>query len=210
MYVPAAFRVEERETLLAFMRAHNFAALVSLVEGALFATHLPLTIHPGADDEPLLLRGHLARANPQAQALEAGESLVIFQGPHAYISPTNYEVYESVPTWNYTAVHVSGRARVLPDSEDKLETLHHLIEAHEASYQAQWDGLPTRYRQGMLGGIVAFELAVSRLEGKYKLSQNRSHADQERVAAHLLQSDDAAAAATGRLMQENLRAEGAP
>ena len=177
------FAVEERDALLDFMRAHNFATLVSVVEGELFATHLPLTVHADADDVPVLLRGHLAKANPQAHALESGQPLVIFQGPHAYISPTNYDAHESVPTWNYTAVHAYGPARVLPEAEAKLETLSHLIEAHEPAYQAQWDDLPARYRQGMLGGIVAFELTVTRLEGKYKLSQNRSHADQERVAA---------------------------
>ncbi len=204
MYIPAAFHVEEREELLAFMRAHNFATLVGMVEGRLFATHLPLTIHDQGSDTPILLRGHLAKANPQSGALEAGELLLLFQGAHAYVSPTNYEAQASVPTWNYTAVHAYGRAIVQPETASQLVGLHALIETHEPSYREQWESLPERYRTGMLGGLVAFEITVTHLEGKYKLSQNRSHADQERVAAHLLQSSDPAAVATGRLMQERL------
>ena len=207
MYLPTAFRVHDRATILAFMRHYNFATLVSYHAGQLHATHLPLTLEEQGNgpDAPIILRGHLARANPQAEVLEAGgEHLAIFQGPHAYVSAGHYASIENVPTWNYTAVHASVTVRILPARADKLSALHGLVAATEPAYQAQWDSLPDRYRDGMLNGIVAFEAHVAGLEAKFKLSQNRSHADQERVAAGLAGSVDPVAAATGRLMQARM------
>jgi len=106
MYIPNAFREDDQATLVAFMRAHSFATLVSVVDGTPFATHLPLVI--SEESGQILLVGHLAKANPHWRALTASDSLVIFQGPHAYISPSLYEKRESVPTWNYIAVHAYG------------------------------------------------------------------------------------------------------
>lgn len=201
MYIPNAERIEERAQLLAFMQAHSFATLVSHVEGQLFATHVPLTIEEreGAS----VLCGHLAKANPQWRELEtAGELLVIFQGPHAYVSPGHYEKWESVPTWNYVAVHAYGAAQLVTDEAGKLATLASLIAATESGYQQQWDSLPPHFRHAMLNGIVAFEIAVTRLEGKRKLSQSRPAADRKRVAAALSHQSDTAAQAVGHMMQE--------
>ncbi|MBW7881842.1 MAG: FMN-binding negative transcriptional regulator [Caldilineaceae bacterium] len=204
MYIPAMYRIEDRAELVAFMRAHSFGTLVSLVNGELFATHLPFTIHAPDNDAPLVLGGHLAKANPQAHALEAGEVLVIFQGPHAYISPAHYEKQESVPTWNYTAVHFYGRAKLVSDDAGKLASLAALIAATEPAYQSQWDGLSPRYQQGMLQGMVAFAIEATRVEGKYKLSQNRSQSEQARIATALSNSPDTTTAETGALMARNL------
>lgn len=200
MYIPQANRVDDQQELLAFMAAHSFATLISLVQGELFATHLPLVIV--AQGEQLLLRGHLAKANPHWQELATQrEILVIFQGPHAYISPTHYEKWESVPTWNYIAVHAYGSARLVQDEAGQLAALRELIAATEAGYQQQWDSLPEKYRHGMLNGIVAFEITVSRLEGKFKLSQNRPAGDQARVATALSSHPDLTIAAVGQYMQ---------
>ena len=203
MYIPAATRVEEQAQLLAFMQANPFATLVSLVHGQLFATHLPLTIV--AEQGQVWLRGHLAKANPHWQELPTQrEVLVIFQGPHAYISPTLYEKQESVPTWNYIAVHAYGAARLIQDEAGLLAVLAELIQANEPTYQAQWDSLPDKFRRGMLQGIVAFEITISRLEGKFKLGQNRPAGDQARMLAALEAAPDTAISTLGHYMQEQL------
>jgi transcriptional regulator len=201
MYIPAAFRHDEAETLLAFMQANSFITLVSQLEGSLIASHIPVVVqhHEGV----VMIIGHLAKANPHCTALEAGESLAIFTGPHAYVSPTLYEKHENVPTWNYIAVHATGTTRTRHAAEDRAgmdQTMRDLIATYEASYQAQWDSLPERYRAGMLNGIVGFELTVTKLEGKYKLSQNRSEIDRQTVAGTLASSDDQVIQATGEAM----------
>lgn len=206
MYIPNANRVDEQAELLAFMQAHSFATLVSLVQGELFATHLPLVIVTQGDQ--ILVRGHLAKANPHWQELATQrEVLVIFQGPHAYISPSHYEKWESVPTWNYIAVHAYGSARLIQDEAGLLATLSELITATEAAYQQQWDSLPDKFRHGMLNGIVAFEIAVTRLEGKFKLSQNRPAGDHVRVASALADHPDLTIAAVGHYMQAHGQGE---
>jgi transcriptional regulator len=198
MYVPKSFRDDDRQRLSAFMREHAFATLVSLDGGEPIATHLPLTLRD--EGEALTLRGHLARANPHWRALEGGVTLAIFTGPHAYVSATHYDRHESVPTWNYLAVHASGRARIVSHDAEVEALLADLIAANEPGYQARWESLSARYRDGMKGGIVAFELTVERLQGALKLSQNKTDAERSRIAHDLLSSADAAARATGEAM----------
>ena len=205
MYIPKAFQNHDSAELIAFMRANSFATLVSILDGAPFASHIPLIME--VDGESLKLTGHLAKANPHAQAFGNGETLAIFTGPHAYISPALYEKQESVPTWNYIAVHAYGSPviRLLDDSPQAMEVmLSTMINTYDAGYHAQWEGLSPRYREGMMQGIVAFEMIVTRLEGKYKLSQNRSHADQMAVAHALSHSSDPAVCEIGAAMQTNL------
>jgi transcriptional regulator len=206
MYIPEAFRGEDRSALVEFMQAESFATLVSVKDdGSLWASHLPLLVSERGGS--LVLLGHVARANEHWKAFGATESLAIFNGPHAYVSPSLYESVESVPTWNYVAVHAYGVPRVLAvDAADGLERLlEAMMETYEPAYRRQWDGLPVGFKARMLHGIVGFEMPVARLEGKRKLSQNRSRADQERVAQALLGSPDPSAQAVGRLMEANLR-----
>jgi len=203
MYIPNANRVDDQAQLVTFMQANSFATLVSTVQDELFATHLPLVVV--AEGEQVRLRGHLAKANPHWQAWATQpQVLVIFQGPHAYISPSHYEKWESVPTWNYIAVHAYGAVRFVQEEAGLLATLGELIAATEPAYQAQWESLPDKFRTGMLNGIVAFEITVTRLEGKFKLSQNRPLGDQQQVATALSSASDTAIAATGHYMQERL------
>ena len=205
MYIPDPYRQDSAEKLIQFMRANSFATLVSIVNGAPFASHLPLATVTGQDGVTLV--GHLAKANPHWQAFDQGETLAIFTGPHAYISPSHYENRESVPTWNYIAVHAYGtpHAITFADSEEELElVLATLIKTYEAAYQAQWETLSAQYREGMLKGIVGFKMLVKRLEGKYKLSQNKSQTDQFHVAQALACDDDPTIAAVGYMMQANL------
>ncbi len=176
MYTPAHFEVRDRDEIAAFMRRYNFAAVVMTLDGEMTATHAPLVIRESAGD--LSLIGHFARANPCSAALENSDVLVIFTGPHDYVSPSLYDSKLSVPTWNYTAVHAYGTARVI-EAEPALMIL---IEASEPAYRQQWDALPESFREKMIAGVTAFEIRVEKLEGKYKLSQNRPPADRARVA----------------------------
>jgi transcriptional regulator len=185
MYIPEYFRVHDHSTALAFMRNNPFAILVSCTETGPFATHVPLVIQQREDQ--LTLRGHVAKANPHWKHLENNpeNTLVIFHGPHAYISPTNYNTREAVPTWNYGAVHVYGNVRVLSAPEELLTMLDQLIPMFDPAYRDQWASLSESYRERMLSHIVGFEIAVSKIEAKFKLSQNRTREEQENVIASL-------------------------
>jgi transcriptional regulator len=185
MYIPKSFSVSNAQTLYQFMRANNFATLVTQHQGQMTATSIPFMI----DSERGVLKAHLARANDQWKQFGESEALVIFQGPHAYISPSWYETHPSVPTWNYTAVHVYGVPAVCDDPETVREMLHELVENHEHGRIPEWQmELPENYLHTMMQSIVAFELKMERIEGKFKLSQNRSAVDQENVISQLKES----------------------
>src|SRR5580692_5358200 len=173
------------------MRANPFAILVSNVDGIPFATHLPLLIEEiGAE---IVIQGHMAKANAHWKSMkETEESLIIFHGPHAYISPSLYESRESVPTWNYAAVHVYGQARVVTEPERLLEEVREIINRFDPTYFAQWSSLSDKFRHGMLKQIVGFEMVATRIEAKFKISQNRTKKDQATVIASLGQSADSA------------------
>lgn len=201
MYIPEHFRVEDHGRTLVFMRANPFTILISNTAEGPFATHLPLVIRENADQ--LILRGHVAKANPHWRHLEADpKCLTIFHGPHAYISPANYNTRENVPTWNYGAVHVYGNARTLHAPEDLLGILHELIPMFESAYADQWASLSDAYRQRMLSHIVGFEIAVTRIEAKFKLSQNRLRDEQQKVIDSLSLASDTAVSSTAALMRE--------
>lgn len=189
MYVPDAFAVAEVEPLAALIAAYDFATLVSLTPDGLTATHVPVLYEPGRGPRGTLV-AHLARTNPHAAALDNAEVLTVFQGPHGYISPTLYAAQPSVPTWNYAAVHAYGRARTVTEPQALRAMLQCLIDKHEAGRAAPWsmDGLPAAYIERMLKGIVGIEIEVARLEGKHKLSQNRSRVDRAQVIAALAAS----------------------
>jgi len=202
MYIPEHFRVEERETAIGFMRANPFAILVSDTAEGPFATHVPVVIREQGDQ--ILVRGHVAQANPHWKYLrEDSNTLIIFHGPHAYISPSNYSAQENVPTWNYGAVHVYGSARAFSETEQLLTMLHDLIPTFEAAYEAQWNSLSETYRMRMLKHIVGFELRVARIEAKFKLSQNRTRDEQQNVIDSLSSAVDSAVSGTARLMCEH-------
>jgi transcriptional regulator len=201
LYIPEHFRVRHHADAIGFMRANPFVILVSNTSEGPFATHLPVVIRE--DENQLILRGHVAKANPHWRYLqEQPICLTIFHGPHAYISPTNYTTHENVPTWNYGAVHAYGNAKVFPAPEDLLSILHELIPTFEAAYAQQWESLSQAYRERMLSHIVGFEIAVTKLEGKFKLSQNRTHEEQQNVIESLGTSEDSTISGTARMMCE--------
>jgi transcriptional regulator len=200
MYRPSHFREDRPEVLHALIRAHPFAQLVTAGEQGLMANPLPLLIDPDASPHGTL-RGHLARANDQVAALSAGgQALVIFQGPQAYVSPSWYpskaEHGKVVPTWNYVAVHAWGTARVIDDADwlrRLVEDLTVSREQHRATPWAVGDA-PEDFIDTMVKAIVGIEIPVDRIEGKWKVSQNRSEPDRRGVAEGLRADGDSAMA----------------
>ena len=185
-YIPAHFREDDRPRLERFVADHAFGTLVSAGPAGISVSHLPFLPERGGDGT-LRLLGHMARANAHWRELEAAaEVLVIFPGPHAYVSPGAYRHHPSVPTWNYAAVHARGRARLLPEG-DLAPLLARLSAVYEEGRPSPWrmDALPAPFAESMMRAIVGFAIAVERLEGKFKLSQNRRPEDVAGVAAAL-------------------------
>jgi transcriptional regulator len=208
MYIPKFNAVTDPALLHDLMRRFSFATLVTTHEGAPFATHLPFLIYPEVGEHGALV-AHMARGNPQWRDFDgSSEALVIFQGAHAYISPSWYTDAVSVPTWNYAVVHAYGVPRVIEDEARVRQVLRALVDEHEGGFDEPWPmDLPEEYVQKMIRAIVAFELPITRLEGKLKLSQNRSAEDQRRVIEQLQRSPDANAQAVGMMMREQARRE---
>ena len=201
MYIPEFNRVEDRAVALAFMQANPFAILVSTTGEGPFATHLPILVREV--EGQLQLRGHVAKANPHWKSINQDqESLVVFHGPHAYISPRLYELRESVPTWNYAAVHVYGKGTVFTEAAGMNQFLQALIAEFNASYAEQWRSLSEQYRSRMVQHIVGFEINATRVETKFKLSQNRTKAEQENIIKSLGSSSDSVIAGLAALMKD--------
>lgn len=197
MYRPPAFREDRPELLHAAIRAHPLATLVTHGASGLAANLVPFTLVPGGDG-PDLLRAHLARANPQLADLRAGgEALVIFQGPQAYVTPSWYpskqEHGKVVPTWNYILVQAHGRPRVIDEPEWLRAQIDALTTLQEAGRDEPWavTDAPADYVAAQLKGIAGVEIAVDRIEGKWKASQNQPAANREGVVAGLREQDSA-------------------
>lgn len=201
MYNPKHFKTEDIEQMHDLMRQHNFATLVTQHDGAPFATHLPVLLDAARGPYGTLV-AHVARGNPQWRDLAAEqETLIIFQGPHAYISPSWYGVAPSVPTWNYAAVHAYGAARLVEDRAELREMLRALVHHHESGFEHPWPmDVPEDYMENMMRGVVGFEIAIERLEGKLKLSQNRVADDRRRVV-DALEGGDLLGRATAEMMR---------
>ncbi len=199
LYVPPHFRNDDRDELVAMMRANAFATLASSGPAGLHVSHIPFVID--SEGGKLLLLGHVARGNEQWGALEAAADVVaIFHGAHAYVSPSWYQQQPSVPTWNYAVVHAHGKATLL-DEAALHDLLLRLAATYESGREKPWRmaDLPADYVEKMMKGIVGFAIEVTKLEGKYKLSQNRP-AEIPRVVAALEAGGEAATAA---LMREH-------
>ncbi|MCM3595629.1 FMN-binding negative transcriptional regulator [Metabacillus idriensis] len=170
MYIPSHFKIEDDEIIYDIIQEYGFATFFSQHEGEPFATHIPLMI----DKDKEYLYGHFARANPQWKDIHNQNVLAIFHGPHCYISSSWYESNQSVPTWNYLAVHVYGKVEIVEDKELK-ESLSDLVKKYEvpdSSYQL--DEVDARYLEGMTKGVVGFKIKIKKIEGKAKLSQNHT------------------------------------
>ncbi|MGA2168004.1 MAG: FMN-binding negative transcriptional regulator [Terracidiphilus sp.] len=188
MYSPKFNQIADRSILIEAMQAYSFAILFGPQSGPqspalLVATHLPLVVK---DEGPHgLLEGHFAKANRHWQALAGREALVVFSGPHSYVSPTLYADQLSVPTWNYIVVHAYGTLELVEGEAGKDALLAGLIQANEPAFAEQWRTTPEGFRRTMLAGIVGFRIPIARIEGKFKISQNRDPQERRNVyAAH--------------------------
>jgi len=204
LYTPSHFAVSQRRLAAALMHAHPFATLITGGAEEPIVSHLPLLLRD--DGDPWTLIGHVARANPHWQSWGDRRCvLAIFQGGDAYISPSLYSTLKSVPTWNYAVVHVHGSIEISHDSDRKEQVLKALIDRHDQAYRAQWDELDLKFREAMKNGIVAFEIAIERVNAKFKLSQNRPQSDRTRVLQAMAtgnEKEQALAYWTGQLGEE--------
>ncbi len=202
MYIPKPFEINDEEMMFDVIEQYSFATVISQHEGVPFATHLPLVL----DREKRMLYGHFARPNHQWKDIEQQKVLVIFQGPHCYVSPSWYETREAVPTWNYVTVHVYGEIQFIQDEQEMAETLFSMVKQYEdpeSSYDV--NDLDPHYISGMQKGIVGFKLAVTSMEGKAKLSQNHPLKRQQMVMEKLSKQPGENERRIAELMKENLK-----
>ena len=205
MYIPDHFNEADPQRIAALIRDFGFATLISTTPDGPQVTHAPIQM----DGKRGILIGHMARANPHAAALIDGASiLVIIHGPHAYISPAWYldenARVPNVPTWNYAVVHITGTVTRIDDDAAKWKIVSDLAAQYEAGSSAPWDPRGLEAHAGKLHAIVGFEISIKKIEAKWKLSQNRSAADQENVITKLAASDASELRATALMMRENL------
>ena len=177
MYVPKHFEITDKEEIYSFIEANTFGQIISNVSGRPFSSHIPFLI--SADRTRII--GHLSKQNPQHIELDGQEALVTLQGPHEYISPTWY-TGSGVPTWNYQAVHIYGQCRTFHDADTLKVVVDDLTNKYEKSFQTPWQ---PSYKFSMLEAIIGFEVTITEIQCKYKLSQNRSLQDQEKVIEQL-------------------------
>ena len=199
MYIPKHYKGKDDTSAIAFMKRFNFATIITVNENIPIATHLPFVIT--GCDEAILLTSHFAKANEQWKNIESQEVLVIFTEPHAYISPTHYNKRQNVPTWNYLAVHAYGRAKIISEKEGVFNILEQMMDSFEPTYKAQWRSLPLEYKIRMANGIVAFEVAVHKLQFKEKLSQNKKQNERLNIITSLADSTQE----TDRMIAEYMR-----
>jgi transcriptional regulator len=185
VYIPKVQQVEDRKLMHDFMDEFAFVDLIT-TEPTLRITHIPSVLDRTAGKDGLIY-GHISRQNAQTEAIMAGRrAVIVFHGPHSYISPTWYSKAEVVPTWNFAVVHASGKLKAVTDEEAMRSLLSKLIRKFEGA-DSPYDlaKLPRSYTSGLIGGILGFELEIDMLEGKFKLGQERSDADKEGILKHL-------------------------
>jgi transcriptional regulator len=210
MYVPPHFAETDPAVLHDFVEAHSFGLLVSQIGGEPFATHLPFLLDRDAGPHGTLV-GHVARANPHWRELAGHPALAVFSGPHAYVSPTWYEAEPAVPTWNYVAVHATGRAELVEDRGELLEIVRRTVTVYESAMPRPWRLDPSSaYVDRLLPQIVGFRLPVEKLEGKWKLNQNHPTERRAKVVRALEAAGGENAARVAAAMRRTLPAEDQP
>jgi transcriptional regulator len=202
MYIPKHFKMDDEEVIYDFIETYSFATLYSQHDGEPYATHLPLIFKKSEN----AIYGHFARANEQWKDAGNQQVLVVFQGPHCYISPSWYETNKAVPTWNYVAVHVYGQLEIIEDPKVILDSLNDLVEKYEQPDSPyQLNDVDAQYIAGMTKGIVAFKINITKIEGKAKLSQNHPVERQELIIKNLENTSNPDNLQVAALMKKNLQ-----
>ncbi|MBS0205712.1 MAG: FMN-binding negative transcriptional regulator [Planctomycetes bacterium] len=205
MYIPAAFRESDTALLHEFIQSHGFATVMTDGSAGLMASHLPILLDPSRGPHGTLF-GHFARANEHAAEMGA-ETLVVFSGPHAYISPTWYETPNTVPTWNYVAVHATGVLEPVADRDALAEILRATVDKYERSQPVPWSfDSGTEFHQKLMDAIVGFQITITRLEGKWKLNQNHPRERRQKVVDALKTAGGEDRQEIAALMQESITA----
>ncbi len=188
MYTPKLYREEDRTKIIEFLRQNEFATLVTHDGEKPTASHLLTEVFEAG--EQIIVNGHMSRANPMWKTFAtSNEVLLIFQGAHTYISPTWYN-HVNVPTWNYQAVHLYGKPRIIENHEEAYQILKRLIDRHEVASHYKMETLPQDFVEKEIKGIVAFQIEATRIEANYKLSQNRNDEDYQNIVANLEARED--------------------
>lgn len=203
MYIPKINLATDTDEIVAFMKQYSFATIITSKDNFPTATHLPFLVSIKKDN--VVLTSHFAKANEHWNQIEGNDVLVIFSEPHAYISPKNYEKELNVPTWNYISIHAYGRGKLFLEDEAVFKVLESTIQEYEFSYKHQWDNLPEDYKMKLVKGIVAFEIVVTDLQAKKKLSQNKTNSEQQTIIDTLSKSNDTNKKTIANYMVENLK-----
>ena len=200
MFIPKYYREEDIQTILAFIRENEFATLVTYDGEKPVASHLLVEVT--ATDENIIIFGHMSRANPMWKTLDPNrEALVIFQGPHTYISATWYN-HVNVPTWNYVSVHAYGKPELVTDHDEVYALLSRLVKRHEGASDYRMETLPQDFAEKEMKGVVAFKIEVARFEAAYKLSQNRNDEDHQNIIIELERRADDLSTGVAQAMRE--------
>ena len=201
MFIPKYYREEDAQKILAFLRENEFATLVVNDGERPVASHLLMEVVE--EDGNITIFGHMSRANPMWKLLDPNrEALVIFQGPHTYISATWYN-HVNVPTWNYVSVHAYGRPELVTEHDEVYALLSRLVKRHEGATEYRMERLPQDFVEKEMKGVVAFKVDVTRLEAAYKLSQNRNDEDYQNIIIELERRGDDLSAGVAEAMRQN-------
>lgn len=188
MYIPKTNLTTDKIEIVAFMKQFSFATIITSKDNFPIATHLPFVVTTKGDN--IILTSHFAKLNEQWRDIENNKVLVVFSEPHAYISTKNYDKKLNVPTWNYISVHAYGQGNLITEIEKTFEILEKTIDYYETSYKREWDNFPEDYKLRMSKGIVAFEILITDLQAKKKLSQNRTEIEKKKIIDTLSNSKD--------------------
>lgn len=188
MYIPKINLTTDQTEIVELMKRFSFATIITAKDNFPIATHLPFLVT--TKDDSIILTSHFAKANEHWQDIENSKVLVIFSEPHAYISTKNYDKELNVPTWNYISIHAYGQGKLITDVKNTFEVLEATVDNYETSYREKWDSFPEEYKLKMSKGIVAFEIIVTDLQAKKKLSQNRTETEKEKIIESLSRSKD--------------------
>ena len=204
MYLPKYYEVNDRTKLFDLMKSNSFAILFSHTGEEPMASHLPFIIDETGEEKGLIL-GHMAKANRQWRYADGQQVMVVFHGPHTYVSPTWYQEEDAVPTWNYTAVHATGTFKATEEPAVMEDMVARLTAQHEASQPQPWQmDFSTDYASQMMKRVVAFQIDITSIQGKWKLNQNQSDARRERVAAKLGSSEHEGDLQVAKLLDEDM------
>ncbi len=188
MYIPKINLATDQTEIVKFMKRFSFATIITAKDNFPIATHLPFLVT--TKDDSIVLTSHFAKANEQWKNIENNKVLVIFSEPHAYISTKNYDKELNVPTWNYISIHAYGQGKLITDVKNTFEVLEATVDNYETSYREKWDSFPEEYKLKMSKGIVAFQIIVTDLQAKKKLSQNRTETEKQKIIETLSESND--------------------